>query len=53
MLREGVQRNLIAYSAAISACGKGVQSQQALELFEQMQVRRTMHPAQELREEIL
>ena len=36
MLGEGVQRNTITYSAAISACEKGEQWQQALELFERM-----------------
>ena len=36
MLGEGVQRNTITYSAAMSACEKGEQWQQALELFERM-----------------
>ena len=36
MLGAGVQRNTITYDAAISACEKGGQWQQGLELFERM-----------------
>jgi hypothetical protein len=40
MLGEGVQRAIATYTAAVSACVKGVQMQQALGLFKRVRSER-------------